>query len=292
MNNKENARIRRRVFASAVTTVVSITLVLFMLGVLGLLLLNARRISQYVKEHIAVSLTLKPAAAEDRVNDLCQRLEAQPYARTVSYITAEEAARVMQEELGEDFLDILKYNPLSPTIEITMQAAYAHPDSMMLVEKALQQESLVQEVFYQKALVSTVFSHIRKIGFIVLGFAVLLLLVAIALINNTIRLMIYARRFVIYNMQLVGATPGFIRRPIVCRGVLQGLVASVLASVLLLSLIYAANTYLQHFFAMDGWQDLLPVFAVMLVSGIVLCAVCTSIAVSRYLKISLDKLYY
>lgn len=292
MNNKENARIRRRVFASAVTTVVSITLVLFMLGVLGLLLLNARRISQYVKEHIAVSLTLKPAAGEDRIADLQHRLEAQPYARTVTYITAEEAARVMQEELGEDFIDILKYNPLSPTIEITMQADYAHPDSMAMVEQALQQETIVQEVFYQKALVSTIFSHIRKIGLFVLGFAVLLLIVAVALINNTIRLMIYARRFVIYNMQLVGATSGFIRRPIVMRGVLQGLVASVLAALLLLSLIYAVNTWLPQFLVTEDWRSLALVFGVMLVAGVLLCAVCTAIAVSRYLKISLDKLYY
>ena len=143
MNTTENARIRRKVVTSTVTTVVSITLVLFMLGVIGLLLVNARRISQYVREHISISLTIAPAATEAQVKKLQTDIEAMPSARKVEYISAEDAARLMQEELGENFTDILQYNPLSATMEVFMKAEYANPDSMAMVEQQLKQSRVV-----------------------------------------------------------------------------------------------------------------------------------------------------
>ncbi len=292
MNTTENARIRRKVVTSTVTTVVSITLVLFMLGVIGLLLVNARRISQYVREHISISLTIAPAATEAQVKKLQTDIEAMPSARKVEYISAEDAARLMQEELGENFTDILQYNPLSATMEVFMKAEYANPDSMAMVEQQLKQSRVVQDVYYQKVLVSTISSHIRRISIVILCFAGLLLLVAIALINNTIRLVIYERRFLIYNMQLVGATAAFIRRPLVGRGVLQGAVASILAMALLWLLMCGINRYVSVLFTADDWRIWAVLFAVLLVCGVLLCAVCTAVAVNRYLKTSLDKLYY
>ncbi|MBQ5997642.1 MAG: permease-like cell division protein FtsX [Bacteroidales bacterium] len=292
MNTTENARIRRKVVTSTVTTVVSITLVLFMLGVIGLLLVNARRISQYVREHISISLTIAPAATEAQVKKLQTDIEAMPSARKVEYISAEAAARLMQEELGENFTDILQYNPLSATMEVFMKAEYANPDSMAMVEQQLKQSRVVQDVYYQKVLVSTISSHIRRISIVILCFAGLLLLVAIALINNTIRLVIYERRFLIYNMQLVGATAAFIRRPLVGRGVLQGTVASILAMALLWLLMCGINRYVSVLFTADDWRIWAVLFAVLLVCGVLLCAVCTAVAVNRYLKTSLDKLYY
>lgn len=292
MNNTENARIRRKVVTSTVTTVVSITLVLFMLGVIGMLLVNARRISQYVREHISVSLTIGPAASEAQIAKLKADVELMPCTRKVEFISAEDAARLMQEELGENFTDILQYNPLSASMEVYMKAEYANPDSMAVVEQQLKQSRIVQDVYYQKVLVSTISSHIRRISMVFLCFAGLLLLVAIALINNTIRLVIYERRFLIYNMQLVGATAAFIRRPLVGRGVVQGAVAAVLAMALLWLLMCGVNRYVSVMFTADDWRVWAVLFAVLLVCGVLLCAVCTAVAVNRYLKISLDKLYY
>src|SRR6056297_1571436 len=228
MAKKEPAVTKRRLRSSYLTSI-SITLVLFMLGVLGLLILNAQRLSEYVKENIGFSIILKENVKEVDVILLQKTLDAAEYVKSTKYITKEQAAKELQEELGENFIDFLGYNPLLASIEVHLYADYANPDSIKIIEQDFQQYELIKEVFYQKSLVSLVNENIRKISFIILVFSGLLFLIAIALINNTIRLSVYSKRFIINTMQLVGATRGFIRRPFLFRSVWQGIVAALLA---------------------------------------------------------------
>ncbi|PLX11221.1 MAG: cell division protein FtsX, partial [Marinilabiliales bacterium] len=213
MSKKETNITKRRLRSSYITSIISISLVLFLLGLLGLLVLNAKRLSDYVKENIGFSVILKENVKEVDVILLQKSLDASEYVKSTNYITKEEAAEELQQELGEDFINFLGFNPLLASIEVHLYAEYANQDSINFIEKDLQQYEQIKEVFYQKSLVSLVNENIRKISLIILIFSGLLLLVAITLINSTIRLSVYSKRFIINTMQLVGANRGFIRRP-------------------------------------------------------------------------------
>jgi cell division transport system permease protein len=215
-----------RLRSSYLSAIISNSLVLFMLGILMLLVFNAKRLSDYVKENIGFSVILHDDVREVEASFLRKTLDASPYVRTTEYISKEEAAKELQEELGEDFIGFLGYNPLSSSIEVRLKADYANPDSIRKIEDELMSHRPVREVFYQKSLVDLVNDNVRKISAIILIFSGLLFFVAIVLINNTIRLSVYSKRFIINTMKLVGATWGFIRRPFVAKGMAHGFFAS------------------------------------------------------------------
>ena len=203
------------------TTLVSITLVLFMLGLLGLTVLHARKLSDYVKENIGFRVYMKSTVREAGIMQLQKILDATEYVKSTEYITPEQAAEELSRDLGEDFIDFLGYNPLPPAIDLRLKASYANVDSLEMIETELMKNEDVKEVFYVKSLVHLINSNIRKISILLLGFSGLLLIIAIALINNTIRLSVYSKRFIIRSMQLVGATQSFIRRPFIFKGIAQ-----------------------------------------------------------------------
>lgn len=282
---------KRRARSSAASTIIGIALVLFMIGTLALLLLNARQLAVYVKENIQVQVFLNDDAREVDMIQLKKTIDAAPYPRETRYVSKEEAAKTLQEELGEDFIAFLGFNPLLPSIDIRLRAEYAHPDSIRWIAQDLQQNALVHEVAYSPDLIQQVYDNVNKISLILIAFSGLLLLVAIALINNTIRLAMYSRRFTIRSMQLVGATQWFIRRPFVWQGVLNGFYGAVIAAGMLTGLMYLAQREVPEFFELQDVETFLIVFGIILVIGVLISLISTLLAVGRYLRLKLDDLY-
>jgi len=292
MASKETKITKQRLRSSYLTSVVSIALVLFLLGILGLLVLNAKRISEYVKENIGFSIMLKEEVKEVDVIKLQKMLDAKEYVKSTRYVTRKEAARELKKELGEDFVDFLGYNPLLSSIDVHLNAQYANPQSIDTIKKDLRKYNEIKEVFYQKSLVELINQNIRKIGLFLLVFSALLFLVAIALIHNTIRLSIYSKRFIINTMQLVGATRGFIRRPFLFRGIMQGVYASIVAIAMLTGVVYLIQDEFSGIISLQDVKVLAMLHGMVLVVGVIISWISTFIAVNKYLKIKADKLYF
>jgi cell division transport system permease protein len=290
MQGKDNT-IQRRLTASYFTSVVSITLVLFLIGLAGLLILNARKLSDYVRENIGISVYINDDAREVDIFSLQKMLDAKEYVKETRYINKEQAAEDFRKELGEDFVEFLGYNPLPSSIDVKLHASYANPDSFAVLEKEFRSYPQVADVAYQKDLIYAVNVNIRKISFAILVFSILLFLIAITLINNTIRLTVYSKRFIIRTMQLVGAHSSLIRRPFLLKGVTQGIVAAVLAMFLLLAAIFIAEKQMEGLFSFQDFRILGIVFAVVMLTGILLAWFSTLLSVNKYLRMKTDNLY-
>jgi len=287
-----NTSARRKLRSSYATTIISISLVLFLLGIIGFLFLNAQRLSVHVKENLGFTVLIKDNAREAEVQRLQKILSAAPYVRTVQYVDKEQAAETLEEELGEEFVEFLGYNPLLSSLEVKLAAGWANPDSMVRIEVEVLNFPQVKEVYYQKNLLQAINENIRKITLVLGVFSLLLLLISIALINNTIRLSVYARRFLIRTMQLVGATRGFIRKPFLMKSILHGLAGATVALVLLSLLIYGLGKELE---GVIGFSDLFLVgvlFLLVTLIGIMITLVSTFFAVNKYLRLKTDQLYY
>src|ERR1035437_2640074 len=274
------------------TTVVSITLVLFMLGLLGLIIFYAQKISIHVKENIGFMIIMKPEVNEARIIQLQKQLEVSNFVKSSEYITKEQAAVQMKEYLGEDFISFLGINPLLPSIEVKLVAKYANNDSLKVVSDRIMQNLSVKEVLYQKSLVQELNNNITLIGGILLGFSILLLLIAFALISNTIRLAVYSHRFLIRSMLLVGATSSFIRKPFILKGIAQGAVAALLAIALLAGLVITVRNQIPDLIALDDWMAFILLALGVIVAGILLAGISTILAVRRYIRMHVDELYY
>ncbi len=289
---KGDKRTLNKLRSSYVTTVISITMVLFLLGIIGFLILNTKKISDYVKENINVGIILKDNVKESDIIYLQKQLDASDFVKSTEFISKDQAAKLLQKDLGEDFVDFLGYNPLLSSINAKLYADYANNDSIAKIKQQLKKFPQIQEVFYQENLVQIVNQNIKKISLILLSLSVLLLLISFSLINNTIRLAVYSKRFTIYTMQLVGASRGFIRSPFILKSILQGVVSALFASGLLLILI---SWLQQQFTGIVYFKD--PVFMIFLIGGIFLVgmlitALSTYFAINKQLNAKLDKLYY
>lgn len=289
---KETRIARRKLRSSYLTSIISIALVLFLLGLAGLLVLYAKKLSDHVKENIGFSVILKDNVKEVDIINLQKNLDAKRYVKSTEYITKDKAARELMEELGEDFVDFLGYNPLLASIDVRLRADYANPDSIAVIESDFQGYEQVKEVFYQKSLVHLVNENVRSISLYILAFGAVLLLIAVALINNTIRLSIYSRRFSINTMQLVGATNSFIRRPFLWRSAGHGTIAAFLALGLLIGTLYLVQREFKDLISFQDIQLLSILFIMVLIMGIVINWISTFFAVTKYLRIKVDKLYY
>lgn len=292
MKRKEGKITKHRLQSSFVATIVSISLVLFMLGLMGILILNAKRLSDYVKENIGLSVILKDNVKEVDIIRLQKDLDATIYVKATEYITKERAAKELQEDLGEDFIEFLNYNPLLASIDVQLYADYANPDSYALIEKNLQQYPQIKEVFYQKSLVHLVNENIRKISVIILIFSGLLFIISIALINNTIRLSVYSKRFLINTMRLVGATRGFIRRPFLLKSAVYGIVSSLIAISFLIGVIYIAQKELKEVISLQDIDIIGIIFLIVIALGIFINWISTFFAVNKFLRLKADDLYY
>lgn len=292
MAKNDKKRNRRRLRSSYVTSVISISLVLFLLGIMGLLILNGRMINKAVRESIGFNIILKENVKDADIFQLQKILDAKPYSLSTQYITKDEAALETEQLVGSDFVEFLGYNPLPPSIRLRLNAAYTRPDSVMFIEEEIMSYDQVNEVVYKKTLIYAINENIRKISLVILGFSALLSLAAITLINNTIRLSIYSKRFIINTMQIVGATRSFIRRPFMYKSVFNSLLASIIAMVLISLLVYFTSDELEGVLSFNDTENLVLLGVSLFIISIVINFISTFFAVNKYLNIKTDKLYY
>lgn len=291
MRNHDQRYQKRRLATSYVTTIISITLVLFMLGLLGMLVLHAKKLSDYVKENIGFSIMIKEGVKEIEIFELQKRLDKEPFVKSTEYITKEHAAREFSEELGEDFVGFLGYNPLLPSVELRLKASFANPDSIAEIEKTLHDYPIIKEVDYHKPLVDEINKNVERISIVILGFSMILLVIAIALINNTIRLSVYSKRFIIRSMQLVGGTQKFIQKPFLMKAILNGFLSSIIAIGLLLLVLYLANDQIPELLEFQDFNLFGILFAAVIVLGILISWISTFFAIRKYIRMKTDSLY-
>lgn len=281
----------RKIRSSYFSTIVSLSLVLFVLGLLGLVVLNAKKLSDYVKENIGLSIILNDSIKEADLMMLKKQLDIANFVKKATFVTKEQAAQSLQKDLGEDFVKFLGYNPLLSSFDIKLKAEYANNDSLLAIENRLLKNDNIKEVYYQKSLVNVINENVRKIGLVLLGFCFLLSVISIALINNTIRLYIYSKRFIIKTMQLVGATQGFISRPFIIRSMWNGFYSALITIALLMGLIYTAQNNFPELIELQDINLFLELFLMLMLAGIGITFLSTYFAVKKYLKIQTDDLY-
>lgn len=283
---------KRRLAGSSITTVVSLSLVLFMLGLLGIIILNTRQLSDNIKENIGFQIILNENVKEADVAKLQKTLDVSSYVKSTEFITKEEAAKRLQEDLGEDFISFLGFNPLLASINVHLKAEYANADSVSWIEKEIIDTHLAKEVIYQKSLINIINEKVQKISLFILIFTSLLMVIALALINNTIRLSIYSKRFIIKTMQLVGATQGFIRQPFLLTGIKHGIYGAVIAILMLVGFLYVVQKQLPEMEELQNERMLLFLFGIVVIMGIIISWISTWLAVRKYLRLRSDELYY
>ena len=284
---------KRRVAGSYAMSLVSIMLVLFLLGLFALFMMHARKLSNHVKENLGFEIVMNSDVKEANILRLQKELDAMPAVKSTEYITKEEAITRLSEDLGEDFLQWLgnEANPLLPSIDVRFHADYANNDSIAVIESQLLENTDIKEVDYQKSLIDLINQNIRKIAIVLMVVSVILLLIAIALIRNTIRLSIYSKRFLVRSMQLVGATESFIRRPFLRQGVSQGFFGGLLADLLLAGILYGISKRAPDLMLVQDTRVVVAVFIGLVILGVVLAWLSTRAALDRFLNANLDKLY-
>ena len=293
MKMSEKNTNKRRVAGSYAMSLVSITLVLFLLGVFAMFVMHARKLSNHIKENIGFEIVMNSNVKEANILRLQKELDAMPAVKSTEYITKDEAISRLSEDLGEDFLQWLgnEANPLLPSIDVRFHAAYANNDSIAILETQLRENPDIKDIYYQQSLVELINHNINKIATVLMIVSAILLVIAIALIRNTIRLSIYAKRFLVRSMQLVGATESFIRRPFLRSGVFQGFLGGVLADILLALILYAVSKRLPDLTLVQDTTAIVCIFVGVIVLGVVLAWLSTSAALDKFLNANLEKLY-
>ena len=288
----ENKLFRRRLVGSWISTVISISLVLLLVGIAALLLVNARSVSDYFKENMQVSVLMTPDVDEEAAAKFQAELDARPFVKETSLVTREQGTREMAEMLGPDFLSVFESSPIPVSIDVTLKADYVSTDSLAMVKDLVSASPLVDEVVYQQSLVEKLNANLKRISLVLGVFILLLLFISFVLINNTVRLDVYSKRFTIHTMRLVGATKAFIRRPFLWKSVIQGVVAALLATLMMALIIYFLKKEFVQVTEVFPPESLAMVTAVMLAAGIVICLVSTFFVVGRLVSLSRNELYY
>ena len=292
MARPEKKLLRKRIVNAYLSSVISISLVLLLTGVAALLVLNAHGVTKYLKENMRISVLLRDDATEAQARKWAEAQEALPYVHSTRVITREEGAEELKSMLGEDFLDVFESSPVPLSVDVTLNEAYVQKDSLAFVTKALASSPLVDEVEAQQTMVETLTSNLARISIVLGVFILLLLFISFVLINNTVRVSVYARRFTIHTMKLVGATRAFIRAPFVRAAVLQGLVSSLLAVGMLAALLEGLRRSFPELLALVDRQQLLIVVGIVFACGILLCVISTWMVVNRLVAAPKDDLYY
>jgi cell division transport system permease protein len=291
MSIQENQIVNRRLTSSYLTTVISISLVLFLLGIAGFLILNVQNLSRHVKENIGFNIELNDNVREADIQQFRKILDTKKFVKSTEYITREQAAIETQKALGEDFISFLGFNPLPASIKVKLNANWANPDSIVKIESDLKKYPLVSEILYRKTLIHEINDNVRKISIIIFSFTILLLLIALTLINNTIRLSVYSKRFLIHTMKLVGATRWFIRLPFIYKGIYYGLLSAMIAILLLLGTIFIVQNQIKEIIDFVDPDILALLFAGVIITGILISSISTFFAVNKYLNVNTDSLY-
>jgi cell division transport system permease protein len=291
MTPEEKAH-KRQILSSNISAVVSTSLVLFMLGLLGLVLLYAQALSSYVKENIGFTVYIKDDAKEADVLQFQKMIDASGFARSTRLVSQEEASEELEKTLGEDFIGFMGYNPLKRSIDVRIKAEFADEEGIATIKSKLLTNPVIHEVDYPVDLIREINRNVSKAGIIILIFCGLLSVVAITLINNNIRLSVYSKRFIINSMKLVGATQSFIRRPFVIQGLVRGAVGATVANVLLAGIVVVVSNNLPEMFGLGDIDIILLLFVIVLMMGLLISWLSTTFAVRKYLRLSVDELYY
>ncbi|MFT4525721.1 MAG: cell division transport system permease protein [Bacteroidia bacterium] len=292
MASKEEKAHRKQLVSSQISAVMSTSLVLFMLGLLGLIMLYANTMSNYVKENLGFTVYLKDDAKEVDIVQFQKYLDASDFVKTTRYVSKDEAADFMREELGEDFIGFMGFNPLKRSIDVRIKGEHATEDGILKIESELLENQMILEIDYPRDLIRIINSNVKKAGFVILIFCGLLSFIALALINNNIRLAVYSKRFIINSMKLVGATQGFIRRPFVIQGIVRGILGALVANLLLLGVVYLVSSNVPELYRLQDMNITLTLLGIVVLLGVVISGLSTTFAVRKYLRLSADELYY
>ncbi|MCR4825205.1 MAG: permease-like cell division protein FtsX [Bacteroidales bacterium] len=292
MPRQEKKLIRKRIINAYLSSVISISLVLLLTGIAALIIVNAGTVSKYLKENMQISVLLADEVTDAQAEEFAATLAGQPYVHSARAISREEGARELKAMLGEDFLDVFETSPVPVSVDVTLNAEYVQKDSLALVTKALEAFPSVEEVETQASLVEALTTNLARISLVLGVFILLLLFISFVLINNTVRVNVYARRFTIHTMKQVGATRGFIRAPFVRAAALQGLAASVLAIGMLWALLEALRRSFPELASIVDLRQLLAVCGIIVVFGVFLCVISTFFVVNKLVAASKDDLYY
>ena len=271
--------------------VISMSLVLFVLGILGFLLLNATRLSNHVKQNIGFSVMIKEGMKDVDIMQLQKLIDSKAYSLETNWVSKEDAATELKEQLGEDFISFLGYNPLLESIDIKLKATYANPDSLLILQEELTKNDLIHEVFYQKDLVEKISENMRKMSIFLLSFCFLLFIISFTLINNTIRLSVYSKRFLIRTMKLVGATNKFIKGPFLSESIYNGVYSSLVAICMLLAVFQLLQSDMPDFLNIQNLKSMGIIFASIFVAGILFTWLSTFFALRKYLRIKESEIY-
>jgi cell division transport system permease protein len=283
---------KRRLRSSYISVVISISLVLFLLGVLGLLVLNTKKVSNYFKESAAITLYLKNDVKRDQILNLQVSIDEQSFTKSTQFISKEDAAEIYKKENGEDFMDFLGYNPLENSIDIYVKAEFVSPEKMEEIEGIYTTNQFVSSVSYDKPLIDLLTKNVRRISLFILIFCGLATLVVVVLINSSIRLSVYSKRFTIKTMQMVGATKKFIRKPFIWNSVKLGMIGAALAIIELALLLYYMNVTFPEFGMIDNRVEMASLFGIIFGLGVLLTWISTFLATQRFLNLRTDELYY
>ncbi len=293
MGVSDNNKIMRRRLANAyLSSVISISLVLLLVGLASMLLVNAKSISDYFKENMQVSVMMKQNVSDDAALAYKARLDKERFIKSSVFVSKEQGRREMADMLGEDFLDVFETSPIPVSIDITLDADYVSADSLEVVRAEIGESSLVDEVVYQRSLVDALNANLSRISLILAVFISLLLFISFVLINNTVRLNVFAKRFTIHTMKLVGATKSFIRAPFLVQSAFQGVFSAIISIMALVVMLFFVKNEFEQLFEVFRLDLLLLVAGIVLLSGIVICVVSTYFVVGKLVSLKKDELYY
>ena len=276
---------------SYIYSIFGVALVLFMLGLLGMVVLNAKKLSDYFKENVEFSLILMDTCSPEQAANIKKTLDSNPHVKSSELVSKDEALKRFKKNFQEDFVELIEYNPLYASVNFHLNSDYAHTDSIKKIEAQFLATRQVKELYYQHSLVETMNQNAKKISIIILVIALVLFFIAIALIDNTIKLVMYSNRFLIKSMQLVGATRWFISKPFIVRSFVNGLLSSILAIILLAVLGFYANQLIPELSSLIQTTDIALLFFGVIFIGVAISTWSTYRSVTKYLKLKLDELY-
>ena len=293
MGVTDNNKIMRRRLANAyLSSIISISLVLLLVGLASMLMVNARSISDYFKENMQISVMMKQTVSDDSALAYKAKLDRMRFIKSSLFVSKEQGRREMADMLGEDFLDVFETSPIPVSIDVTLTADYVSADSLEVVRAEIGESSLVDEIVYQRSLVDALNANLSRISLVLAIFISLLLFISFVLINNTVRLNVFARRFTIHTMKLVGATKSFIRAPFLVQSAFQGVFAAMASIIVLVGILFFIRSEFEQLFEVFRLELLLLVAGIVLASGLVICVTSTYFVVGKLVSLKKDELYY
>ena len=291
MNKSKNKTLNRKIISSSASVVISLSLVLFVVGLLSLALINAQKLSNYIKENIGFSIMLKENTNQFEIKKFNKSIDAMPFTKSTSFVSKDAATSELESDLGEEFVDFLGFNPILASIDVKLNPDYSNNDSLSVISNNLIKNSLVHEIYYQKNLISRINNNVKKLSLFLITFCIILFFIAFALINNTIRLSVYSKRFLIKTMRLVGAQNSFIQKPFILDGLYQGMYSAIFAIFMLMGSIQLVQAETASLLNITDLKIIGLVFILIFIIGIILSSLSTYFAVKKFINVSESELY-